>query len=153
MRMGFLFHLGLLSALVAVVAMAFDYLTGYLGAYKDNTVQSGKMREGLWHKGGFLGIMLLSVLVEIGTEVLKHDLADIGMESIAGQIPYVPALAAMSFIIFWIEVNSIAENLCILNPELKKLSFMKRLKEHDPAASDMTVEIEDECTIGAEGSD
>ena len=68
MRMGFLFHLGLLSALVAVVAMAFDYLTGYLGAYKDNTVQSGKMREGLWHKGGFLGIMLLSVLVEIGTE-------------------------------------------------------------------------------------
>ena len=75
------------------------------------------------------------------------------MESIAGQIPYVPALAAMSFIIFWIEVNSIAENLCVLNPELKKLSFMKRLKEHDPAAADMTVEIEDECAIGAEGSD
>ncbi len=151
--MGFLFHLGLLSALVAVVAMAFDYLTGYLGAYKDNTVQSWKMREGLWNKGGFLGIMLLSVLVEIGTEVLKHDLAEIGMESIAGQIPYVPALAVMSFVIFWIEVNSIAENLCVLNPELKKLSFMKRLKEHDPAAADMTVEIEDECAIGEEGSE
>ena len=60
----------------------------------------------------------------------------------------------MSAIVIWIELVSSCENLCILVPELKKLSFMQRLKDHKPDSPDLTVGIVDEDEMTAtEGSE
>ena len=49
-----------------VVCMALDYLTGSLAAAKAGAWSSGKARDGLWHKGG----MLVVVLVASGVDLL-----------------------------------------------------------------------------------
>jgi len=45
---------------IAAVMMVLDVLTGFAGAAKSKAVESGKMREGLWHKAGFFGLVALA---------------------------------------------------------------------------------------------
>lgn len=54
----------LIWILVACVMMVFDIISGFLNAVKNRNVQSLKMREGLWHKCGFLLIISLSFGIE-----------------------------------------------------------------------------------------
>ena len=50
---------------VASVMMILDIVTGFAGAAKNQTVESGKMREGLWHKAGFFGLIALAFIYEV----------------------------------------------------------------------------------------
>lgn len=82
-----------------------DIVTGFLAACKNKCVKSEKMREGLWHKAGFIGIVALACLCEYSMVYI-----DLGIE--------VPLVVPVCGIIVWIELMSNWENLCKLSPEL-----------------------------------
>lgn len=48
-----------------VAAMVIDYFTGTLVALKDGAWSSLKAREGLWHKGGMLFVVIAAVILDI----------------------------------------------------------------------------------------
>lgn len=52
-------------AAVWVVAMALDYLSGTAAACKGGDWASAKAREGLWHKGGMLLVVLVAALTDV----------------------------------------------------------------------------------------
>lgn len=56
--------MGWLVVLYAVSAMM-DYVTGTALAIKEKTWSSSKARQGLWHKGGSIIIIGVSVLTDI----------------------------------------------------------------------------------------
>lgn len=131
--------------LVAVFMMAMDMLTGFGGALKQGVVMSGKMREGLWHKAGFCGLIVLTIAYEVGAKIINADVARSGAEFV---MPELPAVATVCAIVALIEVVSILENLSALNPTIATLPFVDRIKAHDPAAADVTVEVEVEDLDG-----
>lgn len=93
--------------IVTFLAIVLDVVTGVAGAVKTGTVKSGKMREGLWHKAGFLGVVAMAYLFEYGASV-----ADLGIS--------IPATSAVCIWVIVTEAVSILENLCILNPQIAK---------------------------------
>ncbi len=126
---------------VAVVLMVLDIVSGFAGAAKTKTIQSGKMREGLWHKAGFFGLIILAVVWEVGSAWLNAEVSGIGVT-----VPDLPAVGAVCVFIVATEVVSICENLCTLNPTIATLPVIKSLKPHDPAEPDLIVEVEDEAS-------
>ncbi|MCD7755741.1 MAG: phage holin family protein [Firmicutes bacterium] len=53
-------------ALVWVVCMALDYLSGSAAACKAGTWSSQVAREGLWHKGGMILVVLAAAFADLG---------------------------------------------------------------------------------------
>ena len=106
---------------ITFLAMVLDVALGFAGAVKTGTVKSGKMREGLWHKAGFVGLIAVSF-------VLEYFIAHIDASAVA--VPYIvdvcAALAAIPLVLaacVWViltEAVSVVENLCVLNPEIAK---------------------------------
>ncbi len=121
-----------------VILMVFDIITGFCGAVKKGVVESGKMREGLWHKAGFLGLVILATLWEVAVLWINFDAAIKGAGLI---VPELPAVSAVCAFIALIELVSITENLCVLNSRIATLPFIKQLKAHNPAAPDGNVDI------------
>ena len=97
---------------VALVLMGLDILLGLAGAVKDRDVQSSKMREGLWHKAGSIGLIVLAYILEVAV-----DHVDLGL--------VFPGVLAVCGYIIVMEVGSCLENLVILNPELKHNPVMQ----------------------------
>lgn len=112
---------------VAAVMMVLDIATGFAGAAKDKAVESGKMREGVWHKAGFFGLIALAAIWEIGSAWLNVEAAGAGLS-----VPELPAVGAVCTFVVAIEVVSILENLCVLNPDIAALPVVRNLKPHDP---------------------
>lgn len=139
-----------LPVLIATVAMLGDIGTGFAGAVKTGEVASGKMREGLWHKAGFYGLIMLAALYEVAATLLNLDAA---AAEIGVSLPELPAVAAVCVYVLGTEFVSICENLIVINPQVGEAPFLKTLVKHDPGAADTTVSIDDmdECVIGAEG--
>lgn len=50
--------------IVWVAAMALDYLTGTLAACKGGEWSSGVAREGLWHKGGMIAVVVVAAIAD-----------------------------------------------------------------------------------------
>lgn len=48
-----------------VVAMGLDYLTGSLAALRNKEWSSSVAREGLWHKGGMIFVVLVSGITDL----------------------------------------------------------------------------------------
>ena len=99
------------------ILIVMDYITGIAAAASRGDIQSNKMREGLWHKLGEVGAIILAYLV-------AEEGHYIGL-------PYQIDLLIPSVII-WIsvmEVTSIIENIAILNPELAGDGFLKIFKK------------------------
>lgn len=134
-------------ALMAVLMMAMDMLTGFAGALKAGEVMSGKMREGLWHKAGFAGLILLTILYEYAMAAINAAMEAVGAADVL-VMPELPAVAVVCGIVVLIEVVSILENLVALNPAIGRLPFVDRLKSHNPAAADLTVDVEDAAVDG-----
>lgn len=127
---------------VAVAAlMLLDIAFGFAGAVKSGEVSSGKMRDGLWHKAGFCGLIVVAAVYEIAAVWIDFEAASAGLGIGLPQIPTVGIVCAYIFIT---EIVSILENLRVLNPGIARFGFVARLKSHDPGAADLTVEIEDE---------
>lgn len=103
---------------VTLILILADLLTGFCGAVKEKDVQSGKLREGLWHKAGFIGLIGLAYVIEYAAAN-----AELGFD--------VPSVLAVCIYIIVTEIVSVFENLCILNPELVK-SPLGSLFKHTP---------------------
>lgn len=114
--------------LLIVVLMVLDIITGFAGAAKQGVINSGKMREGLWHKSGFVGLVILAIVWEVVVLWINFDSIAKGAGVI---IPEFPAVSAICAFVALIELISIVENLCVLNPQIASLPFVKQLKAHD----------------------
>ena len=124
---------------VAAVMMVLDILTGFAGAAKDKAIESGKMREGLWHKAGFFGLIFLAAVWEVGSVWLNAEAAGIGVT-----VPELPAVGAVCTFIVAIEIVSILETLCDLNPDIAALPVIRDLRPHDPERPSVGFEPDDE---------
>lgn len=91
--------------LITFAFICLDYITGVLQALATKTFSSTIMREGLFHKVALVLVMLLGVMIDYA-----QQFADLG-----ASVPV--AIAACVYIIL-MEVGSVIENLCRLNPEL-----------------------------------
>lgn len=105
---------------VAFVMMVLDIITGFAGAAKTKTITSGKMREGLWHKAGFFGLIFLATIWEMGSIWFSAETGTV--------IPEIPAVGAVCAFVVATEIVSILENLCTLNPAIEKLPLIQNLK-------------------------
>lgn len=106
--------LGLCAALIVL-----DYATGVAAAMMHGELQSSKMREGLWHKLGEAGAIILAYLV--------------AQEGHYIGLPYQVDLLVPAVII-WIsvmEVTSVLENLALLNPDLGESSFLQIFRKEE----------------------
>lgn len=101
---------------ITAILIAMDYVTGISVAVSRGNLQSSKMREGLWHKLGEVGAILLAYLVaEEGHYIGLPYRIDI----------LIPA------VLIWIsvmEITSILENLAVLNPGLASAGFLQIFK-------------------------
>lgn len=88
-----------------------DYITGVINAALKKNISSQKMREGLGHKATY--IILLSVCYTIDAIQLNTEL----------NLP-TKLFPIVSYGILLIELTSIIENICEINPELKQANFM-----------------------------
>ena len=91
---------------VAFVCMILDIITGLIKGAATNSLDSQKMREGLWHKAGFVGLIALSYVLQIA-----QGFADLGID--------IPAITAVCIFVVLTEAVSIIENLCEINPDIK----------------------------------
>lgn len=97
---------------IAVVVFVFiDYITGVVNAAMHSRLNSSKMREGLGHK--FAYCVLIFVAYIIDAIQLNSSL----------NLPF-EMFPIVSIGIIAIELTSIIENVCEINPELRKAKFM-----------------------------
>ena len=85
--------------------IALDLVTGFVQAIANKTVDSSKMRDGLWHKCGFILTILLAALIEWAMQYV-----DLGFT--------LPLFVPVCVFIMLTEIVSIFENICALSPEL-----------------------------------
>lgn len=97
---------------IALVLMGMDILLGLAGAVKDHSVQSSRMREGLWHKCGSIGLIVLAYVLEVAV-----DHVDLGV--------VFPGVLVVCAYIILMEVGSCLENLVVLNPGLRNNPIMR----------------------------
>lgn len=95
---------GYVLALTALMILL-DIVFGFAGAVKTRSVRSSKLRDGLWHKAGFVGLIALAFVIEYAARY-----ADLGFE--------VPSVLAVCAYVIVTEIVSAFENLCVLNPGL-----------------------------------
>lgn len=91
-----------------VITFAFivlDFVTGMIKACATNSFSSTKMREGLFHKTGLILVVILGVLVDYA-----QGFIDLGIS--------IPVAAAFCAYICLMEIGSIIENICKIDPEL-----------------------------------
>lgn len=93
---------------IAAIVAAFvvmDLVTGVTQAVANKTLDSTKMRAGLWHKCGFIMAVILAALVEWAMQFI-----DLGFT--------LPMFVPVCVFIILTEIVSIFENICLLSPEL-----------------------------------
>lgn len=91
--------------------IVFDIISGFVQAVANKEVNSTTMKQGLWHKCGFLLAICFGILCE-----LAMLYADLGFT--------IPILNAVCMFINATELVSILENLAKLSPELANTKFM-----------------------------
>ena len=98
-------------SVAVLIFIIIDYMTGVINAALKKSISSQKMREGLGHKATY--IILLSVCYIIDTMQINTSL----------NLP-TKLFPIVSYGILLIELTSIIENICEINPELKQANFM-----------------------------
>lgn len=94
-----------------------DMVTGIIKALKEKSFTSSVMREGLFHKTGSILCIVLGVLVDYA-----QTLIDLGVN--------VPVAVAICGYVILMEIGSIIENVCVINPEIapdKLKSYFSKL--------------------------
>ena len=98
-----------------------DLITGLIKAFKEKSYTSSLMREGLYHKAGSILIIGFGVLVDYAQTLL-----DIGVT--------VPITLPICAYIVLMEIGSIIENICLINPQImpdKIKAYFKKLTVKD----------------------
>lgn len=100
------------------IFILFDIATGILKALKNEGLNSTYLRQGLFHK-------LSEVLATIGAGLLEYGIkyVNLGVD--------IPVLDVVAVYICSMELVSIIENLCEVNPALGKLfkPYLEKLKD------------------------
>lgn len=91
-------------ALVWVACMAVDYISGTAAACKDGEWSSAVAREGIYHKGGMILVVLVAALTDMAVRMAVESIPGIGIDYKALIMPVV-----LVWYIFT-ELGSIAEN-------------------------------------------
>lgn len=97
---------------IPLVFNILDIITGFTAAVANQNVSSSAMREGLFHKLGFIFALILAALLQYASGLL-----DLGVE--------IPTLAAVAVFIILTEAVSILENIAEMNPALANNGFFK----------------------------
>ena len=113
---------------IACVFMVLDIVTGFCAAIKNHEVESSKMKQGLWHKCGFLFAIIFGIVCEYAMSYI-----DLGFT--------MPIQIAVCTFIIIIEVMSILENLGKLSPELAGSAFLSIFKSDKIPVEDLPEQI------------
>lgn len=119
--------------LIVLVAIVCDVAFGLCKAFATHSFDSTKMRSGLWHKCALIGVTLMAYFTEIVTQMM--DFSTIGLPD-DFRLPIVGAVSAYVVIM---ELGSILESLCVMNPDLaggKILSQFDKLLKSEANAND-----------------
>lgn len=111
-------HLIIALILVAIL-VAVDVISGFAAAWATNSVQSTKLRKGLWHKAGYAFVISAAMACEWGA---VHGL-ELGFE--------VPLVIPICVWICLMEIVSILENARKMNPELESVPGFEKLKKEE----------------------
>lgn len=103
--------------LVVGIFIAFDIITGIGDALYRGDINSTKLRQGFYHKASEIVAVLGAYLLEMGLKYI-----DLGIDLHLFKI--------VSVYICTMELVSIIENLCDINPNLAKLfkPYLEKLK-------------------------
>ena len=110
--------------LIVFLFILLDILTGVTQAVKNKTLSSVVMREGIYHKAGYVLILALALLAEYSVNYM-----DLGFTT--------PLVVPCSVMICLTEFVSISENIERITPELagsgifKMLSTTKKRRKDD----------------------
>lgn len=138
-----------MDILVAVgVVMLLDILSGFAAAAKAQEVKSSKMRDGFWHKAGWLGCIVLVMTLQVFAPVFARYTGDV--PGVGGALAAVcgVGVGAISIYIVLTEIVSIVENLCKLNPAIADSPVGKWF-----ANSDKAEPLEVDILNGPDGQD
>lgn len=105
--------------LITGLFVLLDMITGLIKAFKEKNYTSSVMREGLFHKAGSVLVVCFGVLVDYAQNYL-----DLGVS--------VPVALTMCAYIILMEIGSIIENVCVINPQIlpdKIKSFFQKLSD------------------------
>ena len=95
-----------------------DIFTGMWNAIKQKNFESSAMREGLFHKSGSVICVVFGVLIDYA-----QAMVDLGVQ--------VPVSTMFCVYIISMEIVSIIENICNINPEIAPedlKQYFKKLK-------------------------
>ena len=96
-----------------------DMITGLIKAIKEKNYTSTVMREGLFHKAGSILVIVFGCLVDYA-----QTFVDIGVT--------IPVATSLCAYIILMEIGSIIENVCVINPDIlsdKIKGYFKKLSE------------------------
>lgn len=82
-----------------------DFITGLIKAFKEKNYCSSIMREGLFHKTGSILVIVFGWLVDYAQTFI-----DLGVT--------IPVALSLCAYLILMEIGSIIENVCIINPEI-----------------------------------
>ena len=105
----------LVALILVAILVAVDLVSGFAAAWATNTVQSTKLRKGLWHKAGYAFVISAAMACEWGA---VHGL-ELGFE--------VPLVIPICVWICFMEIVSILENAKKMNPELENVPGFEKL--------------------------
>lgn len=111
--------------IITLLFIMFDFTSGFVQACANRNVSSTKLREGLFHKCGFIFAICFGILCEWSMQFI-----DLGFD--------VPIATAICVYIILTEITSILENLGNLSPEFadsRFLSFFSKVTESGKDAS------------------
>lgn len=97
---------------VTAALIILDIATGIAKAAMGKTLSSGAMRQGLYHKAAFVGVIILAIICDGAT----------GHMDLGFSIQLAPAACVY---ICLTEIASIIENLGEINPELKDSKLLQ----------------------------
>lgn len=95
---------------VSCLFMLLDIITGLIKAVKTQSYSSTVMRDGLYHKLGFIFAMFISAILELA----------INMPDFEVDIMF-PLFNVVCGYVILVEFSSIIENICVLNPQINNI--------------------------------
>ena len=94
-----------------------DVISGVAAAYARREIESPKLRQGLWHKVGYVFVLFCSIVIEWA----MSNGMDLGFN--------LPLVTPICVWISLMEIVSTLENAAKINPELANIPGFERLKE------------------------
>lgn len=98
--------------IIVLIFIILDFISGIIRAVKEKNLDSTKMREGLFHKLGFILAIILGIAIEYAMLFM-----DLGFS--------IPIVEGICVFLVLTEIVSIIENLIGINPSLNTHAFLK----------------------------